>query len=149
MSNLGSISDQTLAGIITTPTHGSGVTYGILCTYVRAMTLLLADGSRVSCSATERPELFKATLCGLGATGLILNTTLQCEPLFRLKEVQNTVDFDAFITEFDDLIVSAEHARFWWFCQDGKVRTSMANRTTEVRNFLIFTPFSIDLENLK
>lgn len=132
MSNLGSISDQTLAGVITTATHGSGITYGVLSTHVLALTLMLADGSRVSCSAVERPELFKASLCGLGATGLILNVTLQVEPAYRLKEIQDTIDFDEFIDEFDQLTVSGEHVRFWWFCQNGKVRTSVANRTSEV-----------------
>lgn len=135
MSNLGSISEQTLAGVITTATHGSGITYGVLSTHVLAMTLMLADGSRVTCSAIERPELFKASLCGLGATGLILTVTLQVEPSFRLEEVQETINFDEFIADFDDLIVSAEHVRFWWFCQSGKVRTSVANRTSEVSSF--------------
>lgn len=132
LSNCGSISDQTLAGIITTATHGTGIDFGVMSTMVLSMTLLLADGAKVSCSARERPELFKATLCGLGATGLILSAKLQLEPSFRLKEVQNTIEFDAFINEFDDLIHSAEHVRFWWFVQNGLVRTSTANRTLEV-----------------
>ncbi|THH06843.1 hypothetical protein EW145_g3801 [Phellinidium pouzarii] len=119
MSNIGSISDQTLAGVITTATHGTGVTFGVMSTMVLELTLMLADGSKVTCSEQERPDLFKASLCGLGATGLILAVKLQVEPAFRLKEEQNTIEFDAFINEFDDLMCAAEHVRFWWFIQNG------------------------------
>lgn len=132
MSNLGSISDQTLAGVITTATHGSGVNFGILSTHVLALTLMLADGTKVTCSPTEHHELFKASLCGLGATGLILTVTLQVEPAYRLKEVQNTITFDTLIDTFDVLIESAEHVRFWWFPQSDLVRASYADRTNEV-----------------
>lgn len=99
---------------------------------VLSMNMLLADGSTVFCSANERPDLFNASLCGLGATGLILSAKLQLEPAFRLREEQKTIEFDAFINEFDDLINSAEHVRMWWFAQNGLVRTSVANRTNEV-----------------
>ncbi|KAH8114844.1 L-gulonolactone/D-arabinono-1,4-lactone oxidase [Phellopilus nigrolimitatus] len=134
MSNLGSISSQTLAGVITTATHGSGVTFGVMSTMVLALTLMLADGSKVTCSALDRPDLFKASLCGLGATGLILSVKLKVEPAFRLREVQDTIDFDEFIEDFDDLASSAEHVRFWWFVQNGLVRTSAADRTRENAN---------------
>ncbi|KAJ7777606.1 hypothetical protein DFH07DRAFT_797410 [Mycena maculata] len=92
--NLGSISDQTLTGIVATVTHGSGVDYGIL-----ELTLLLPDGSGetdstssppsssiVTCSRTQHPDLFNASLCGLGTTGLILTITLELEHVFRLRD---------------------------------------------------------------
>lgn len=142
MSNLGSISDSTIAGVITTPTHGSGITYGVLATHVLSLKLLLADGKKVTCSATEHPDLFYATLCGLGATGLILSAKIQVEPAFKLKEVQESIEFEDFINRFDQMVQGAEHTRFWWFAQNGMVRTSMADRTFEVRTRL-FT--SIDL----
>lgn len=135
LSNCGSISEQTLAGIIATATHGTGIGFGVMSTMVLSLTLLLADGTKVTCSADDRSDLFKASLCGLGATGLIWSAKLQVEPAFRLKEVQNTIEFDAFINEFDDLIPSAEHVRMWWFPQNGLVRTSIANRTNEVSWF--------------
>ncbi|KAJ7236193.1 hypothetical protein C8J57DRAFT_138012 [Mycena rebaudengoi] len=78
MRNLGSISDQTLAGIIATSTHGSGVHFPIISAHVRALTLLTA--------ANEcRPDLFGATICGLGLTGFILTITLEVEDRFRLR----------------------------------------------------------------
>lgn len=133
MINLGSISDQTLAGVVTTATHGTGMHFKVISTHVLALTLLLADGSIVRCSRAERPELFTASLCGLGATGLMLDITLEVGPAFRLKEKQESVPFGDVIRDVDAIANSAEHVRLWWFPQADVVRVSTANRTDEVR----------------
>ncbi|KAG2006051.1 FAD binding domain-containing protein [Coprinopsis cinerea AmutBmut pab1-1] len=134
MSNVGSISEQTLAGVITTGTHGSGIEYKVLSDSVLALTLLVADGSRVTCSRNENADLFIATLCGLGSTGVILSIQFEVEPAYRLKEEQESVPFDEFVSNMDTLVHSAEHARFWWFPTSDTVRCSYSNRTSEPRN---------------
>jgi L-gulonolactone oxidase len=139
MINVGSISDQTLAGVVTTATHGSGVDYGVLSTNVRALKLLLADGRVVVCSRTEDPDLFTATLCGLGATGIVLEVLLEVEPAFRLKEIQEPIAFDDMIRDLDRLNRSAQHVRFWWFPAVDKVICSTADRTYDVSASWIYT----------
>jgi len=131
MINVGSISDQTLAGLVTTATHGSGIDYGVMSTHVMALTLLLADGSRVTCSRSERPDLFIASICGLGATGIILSIQMEVEPAFCLKEVQNSLSFEEVMDGLDELVYTAEHTRFWWFPTKDIVRCSYSNRTSE------------------
>jgi L-gulonolactone oxidase len=133
MSNLGSISEQTLAGVITTATHGSGINYGVISTHVLALELLLANGDVVRCSRVERPNLFLASLCGLGSTGLLISVTLEVEPAFCLKEVCETIELDETIENLDDLAGSGQHVRMWWFPQTNKVRISASDRTREVR----------------
>jgi L-gulonolactone oxidase len=132
MINVGSISDQTLGGIVTTATHGTGINYGVISTHVMGLSLLLADGSRVFCSRHERPDLFIASICGLGSTGLILTVTLEVEPAFRLKEVQQSVKFHECVQSLDSLVTASEHVRFWWFPAADTVRIFSADRTTEV-----------------
>lgn len=142
MINVGSISDQTLAGIVTTATHGSGIDYGVMSTHVMALTLLLADGSRVNCSRSERNDLFIASICGLGATGIILSIQLEVEPAFRLKEVQESLPFEEVMEHLDELVYSAEHTRFWWFPTKDIVRCSYSDRTSEARHFNYSPTFS-------
>ena len=60
MANLGDIDVQTLAGALSTGTHGTGARLGGLATQVEELELVLADGSVVTCSASSRPELFDA-----------------------------------------------------------------------------------------
>ncbi|KAJ7634791.1 L-gulonolactone D-arabinono-1,4-lactone oxidase [Roridomyces roridus] len=133
MRNLGSISDQTLGGIVTTASHGSGISFPVMSADIAALTLLLADGSRVSCSRTEHTDLFLATLCGLGCTGIILTVTLNVERAFRLKDVQFSRPFQDFIDNFDEFIHSAEHVRCWWIAASHQVKCSVVNRTLEAK----------------
>jgi L-gulono-1,4-lactone dehydrogenase len=84
MANLGDIDAQTLAGALSTGTHGTGARLGGLATQVEALELVLADGSVVTCSASSRPELFAAARVSLGALGVITAVTLRCVPSFTL-----------------------------------------------------------------
>ena len=56
MANLGDIDAQTIAGAMSTGTHGTGARLGGLATQVEALELVLADGSVVSCSPASRPD---------------------------------------------------------------------------------------------
>jgi len=132
MINVGSISDQTLAGIVTTATHGTGIHYGVMSTHVLSLTLLLADGSRVHCSRHEMPDLFMASICGLGSTGLILNIELEVEPAFRLRDEGCSRPFEDVVSNIEAIAHSAEHARLYWFPVADTVRISLLNRTHEV-----------------
>jgi len=133
MINLGSISEQTLAGMLTTATHGTGVEHKVLSTHVQAVRLLLADGTKVICSRDRYPDLFLATLCGLGSTGIILDVRMEATPAFRLREVQETFKFDDVINKLDTVARSAEFVRLWWWPQVGDVRVSTMDKTQEVR----------------
>lgn len=137
MINVGSISDQTLAGVVTTATHATGMNYKVISTHVISLVLLLADGSRVRCSRDERADLFAATLCGLGSTGLILQIKIEVGPAFRLKEVQESIPFDDVVDHLDPIANASEHVRMWWFPQADVIRVSSSDRTQEV--MILFT----------
>ena len=132
MINVGSISDQTLAGVVTTATHGTGMNFKVISTHVLSLTLLLADGTRVRCSRQDHPDLFIASLCSLGGTGLILQIQLEVGPAFRLKETQECIPFDSVVNNIDSIAQASEHVRFWWFPQADIIRVSSADRTFEV-----------------
>jgi L-gulonolactone oxidase len=136
MSCLGSISDMTLAGVIATATHGSGLKFGVIATGVISLTLLLADGSRQTCSKEENQDLFMASLCGLGATGLILTVRLKVERAFRLKEINRNLDFQDVVKRLDDHVQHSEHAKFWWYPAKDIIRASFYNRTDEASHLL-------------
>lgn len=136
LSSLGSISDQSLAGAISTATHGSSYKFGCLSSTIRELTIITAqeDSPMVTCSEEENPELFKASLCALGMTGIIVRLTVQCEPAFKLKEEEFCMKTSDFIRSLGNdgvsgLPITAEHVRAWWFPQAGEVKVSRCNRT--------------------
>lgn len=142
MINLGSISEQTLAGMLTTATHGTGVEHKVLSTHVQAVRLLLANGNKVLCSRDNHPDLFLATLCGLGSTGIILDVRMEVTQAFRLREVQETFKFDDVVDKLNTVARSAEFVRIWWWPQAGDVRVSAMDKTQEVREGNKQKPFT-------
>ena len=98
MCNVGSISEQTIAGLISTATHGTGILFPVVSSYVSQLTILcpLPQGTQhLTCSREQHPELFNATLCGLGSTGLITSVTLRVQDAFNLKQYSEELTFDS------------------------------------------------------
>jgi L-gulono-1,4-lactone dehydrogenase len=122
MANLGDIDAQTISGAISTGTHGTGARLGGLSTQVRALELVLADGSVVTCSPDERPELFSAARVGLGALGVISTVTLQCVPAFALQAREFPQPLDAILERFDAMCGSEDHVEFHWFPHSDRVQ---------------------------
>ncbi|MFI9008679.1 D-arabinono-1,4-lactone oxidase [Actinosynnema sp. NPDC053489] len=128
LANLGDIDAQTVAGAISTGTHGTGAKLGGLATQVVALELVLADGSVARCSADERPELFQAARVGLGALGVISTVTLRCVPAFVLHARESPGRLDAVLEEFDHLTAVEDHVEFHWFPHSDRVILKRNNR---------------------
>ena len=115
LANLGDIDAQTIAGAISTGTHGTGAGIGGLATFVEALELVLADGSVVSCSATSRSELFAAAQVGLGALGVISTVTMRCVPAFTLAADERPMPYEEVAEQFGEFAESNDHFEFYWF----------------------------------
>ncbi|MDQ1651074.1 MAG: L-gulono,4-lactone dehydrogenase [Cryptosporangiaceae bacterium] len=115
MENLGDIDAQTIAGAVSTGTHGTGLRYGGIAAQIRALSLVLADGSLVDCSPTERPDLYGAARVGLGALGVLATVTLQCVPAFRLRAVERPVPYEEMLGTFEERYSAFDHVEFYWF----------------------------------
>ncbi|GAA3860488.1 D-arabinono-1,4-lactone oxidase [Saccharothrix violaceirubra] len=128
LENLGDIDAQTVAGALSTGTHGTGARFGGLATQVVALELVLADGSHVRCSAAENPALFDAARIGLGALGVITTVTLRCVPAFTLHAREYPDRLDAVLDGFDHLTATEDHVEFHWFPHGDRVLVKRNNR---------------------
>ena len=68
--------DFSVASTFCVNAHGWAVPHGPFGTSVRQVRLVLADGSLVTCSATENAELFRHALGGYGLFGLVVDLDL-------------------------------------------------------------------------
>ncbi len=91
--NLGDIDVQSIAGAISTGTHGTGIQFGNLATQVEEITFINARGERITCSEAQNHDIFKAAQVSLGALGVITEFKLKCLPKYvlQLRNVKNTV----------------------------------------------------------
>ncbi len=71
-----------LGGCVAADVHGKNHHHdGSFGKHVLGMEMLLADGRRIQCSASENSELFWATVGGMGLTGIIGTVTLKLIPI--------------------------------------------------------------------
>jgi FAD-linked oxidoreductase len=129
LTNMGDIEVQTVAGATSTGTHGTGRDSASLAAQIRALEIVLADGSVRHCSATEEPELFQGARLGLGALGVVSAITLGVEPAFLLTAHEAPMSFDQVLADFDRLTRENEHFEFYWFPHTDRCSTKRNNRS--------------------
>ncbi|MDH5738317.1 MAG: FAD-binding protein [Gammaproteobacteria bacterium] len=84
--NMADIDRQSLAGAISTSTHGTGADLGSLSSYVTGLTLVTPDGIRLECDSKRSPDIFQAARVSLGALGVITRIRLKNRETYRLKK---------------------------------------------------------------
>jgi D-arabinono-1,4-lactone oxidase len=113
--NLGSIDNQSIAGAISTGTHGSSLKHGLLSQSISSLSLVLANGHVVRCSASSSPSLFRAALLSLGAIGVITEITFTAVSDFNIYWEQSLHPLSEALETWDTALWdSAEYSRVWW-----------------------------------
>ncbi|WP_328340782.1 D-arabinono-1,4-lactone oxidase [Micromonospora sp. NBC_00421] len=128
MPNLGDIDAQTIAGAISTGTHGTGAAYGCLSTFVEALTMVTGTGEVLHCSAREHPEIFAAARVGLGALGVLVDVTLRCVDAFTLRAHERPAPLDEVLGDLPGLVGRHDHVEFYWFPYTDRVQVKTNDR---------------------
>lgn len=131
IQNLGSISDQSVAGLISTGTHGSTQYHGLVSQQVVSITFLNSEGKSVTCSSIERPDIFRAILLSLGKIGIITHVTLRTCPSYTIKSKQEIIKFDTLLKNWDNIWLDSEFIRIWWFPYSGNCVCWRASKSDE------------------
>ncbi|MER7913023.1 D-arabinono-1,4-lactone oxidase [Streptomyces sp. NPDC096068] len=129
LTNMGDIMEQTVAGAVSTGTHGTGRDSASIAAQIRALELVTADGQLLTCSEKENPEVFAAARIGLGALGVVTAITFAVEPVFLLTAREEPMTFDRVTSEFDALHAENEHFEFYWFPHTDNCNTKRNNRS--------------------
>ncbi|MFJ4328496.1 D-arabinono-1,4-lactone oxidase [Streptomyces tricolor] len=129
LTNMGDIMEQTVSGATSTGTHGTGRVSGSIAAQIKGFELVTADGSVLTCSEKENPEVFAAARIGLGALGVVTAITFAVEPLFLLTAREEPMPLERVLAEFDELWAENEHFEFYWFPHTGNTNTKRNNRS--------------------
>ena len=82
----GDIDQQSLAGAISTGTHGTGANLKCISAYVDSFDLVTANGEILHCSSHENADIFYAGRVSLGSMGVLAKITMQNKTRYKLKE---------------------------------------------------------------
>jgi FAD-linked oxidoreductase len=125
---MGPSGQQTLAGAISTGTHGSGTRFGNLSTLVTGLKLVGADGS-LKTYTTDSGDVFDAVRLSLGALGVITHVELQCVDAYRLHYRSHKGDYGKTLSTIERLKNSHRHFEFCWFPYNDTVKLKYMDLT--------------------
>jgi FAD/FMN-containing dehydrogenase len=84
--------ESTVGGTLAVGGYGPrSIAHGAQIDHVRRLRLIEPDGTVGWCSPTERPELFRFSLAGLGQVGVIERVVLRTEPYRPILRMQTNV----------------------------------------------------------
>ncbi len=110
----------TLGGMVAADVHGKNHhVEGCFGMHVRRVLLRVADGRLVQCGPEEEPELFWATVGGMGLTGHILEVEVQLKRIpspWILKESVRVPNVDAYVDELKDAATQWPYTVGWLDC---------------------------------
>jgi len=129
LENLGDIDRQTIAGAISTGTHGTGARLRNISAQVEGIELVLADGSVRTLDAAT-PELLRAARVGVGALGAIAAVTLRCVPAFVLDRVDAPRPREQVLDAFQEQADSHDHFELFTFPYADSALVLERNRTS-------------------
>jgi FAD-linked oxidoreductase len=134
LENQGDIDAQSVAGALSTATHGTGARFANLSANVVGMRLV--DGRGDVVELTD-PEDLRAARVSLGALGAILDVTVRCVPLYGLDRVDEPQPIPEVLGRLDELVDAHDHFELFAFPH---TRTTMVRRTQRVGAGITPTP---------
>lgn len=131
LQNLGSISEQSVAGVISTGSHGASYIHGLISEQIVGLDIVTETGHIVTVSDHENKDLFKAALIGLGSFGIIVRAKLRCIPTFNIESRAYVLDFDKLLAPqtWNSIFLASEFHRIWWYPYCDKVYVWHGDKT--------------------
>jgi L-gulono-1,4-lactone dehydrogenase len=126
MPNLGDIDAQTVAGAISTGTHGTGAAHATLASCVAAVKLVTGSGETLTVDHDD--PIFPAARLGLGALGILVEVTLRCVDAFTLLADERPMPLADVLAGLDEWIPANDHVEFYWYPYTGRAQLKRNNK---------------------
>ena len=106
LNNLASLPHISIAGSISTGTHGSGIKNQNLANQVLSLDIVTSEGELRHIDRTN--PAFSALVIGLGLGGIVYQYELKVEPTFEIRQViYPQIPFDILQRNFDEIMGTA------------------------------------------
>ncbi len=140
MINQGDIDSQSIAGALTTGTHGTGMELGNLASSIVGLKLVQPNGSIINVDEST-PDMLHAARVSMGVLGIASEITLQVTDAFNLHERIWREDFESLMERHDELAKKHRHFSCFYcpyeqsrhcYCLPDTAATSKDGKTTDV-----------------
>jgi len=112
--NMGDIHEQSLAGVISTGTHGTGVTLGSFSSMVTKWGFVNGEGEYIE-HVRGNDDLSNALAVSVGLLGILVTVTIKVIPLYSLEYLSERKDLYEEIKSFSQTIRENRHVEWYYF----------------------------------
>ena len=130
--NMGDIQQQTLAGAISTGTHGTGVTLGSFSSMVTRWGFVTGEGDYIEHERGE-DSLSEALHVSVGMLGILVTVTIRTMPLYSLAFASERNDFNAEIQRFQQTIRENRNVEWYYFPGSEKIQVKKMNQVAPIQ----------------
>jgi FAD/FMN-containing dehydrogenase len=113
IKNMGDVDVQTIAGAVSTGTHGSGRQWGSLSSTISALRLVTGAGEVLDIDASQ-PDLLHAAQVSLGLLGVITRVTMDATPAYRLRESNRIQPLQEVLDSWEEAPSAYRHYSVFW-----------------------------------
>ena len=108
VTTMQSYANFTIGGSVSVNAHGRYVGHGPVGNSVRALQLVLADGSVVEADRERNSDVFRAAIGGYGAVGVITEVELDLADNLRIERVVTELSIDDYVRYFEREVLGGD-----------------------------------------
>ena len=132
LKQMGGYDHQTVAGVVSTSTHGSGIAFGPLNDFAHSLDLVVSEGRVLRVERADGPtdraayeahhgdrrtliqddDVYDAVNVGMGCMGIVCTALLEVEPKFWLREVRELHPWSKVKADLEDGAVLRDNEHY-------------------------------------
>ena len=125
--NTGDVDVQTLAGAISTGTHGSGKSLQNLASMLMGVRVVNYKGEVEEYQQASEADIIRAMRVSLGALGIFSEIKVKVEPLVTMHRMEFFTSTDVCVSEFNGLAEENRNLDFYWYPRSDEVKIRILN----------------------
>ena len=130
--NMGDIQEQSLAGAISTGTHGTGITLGSFSSMVVKWGFVNGVGEYIE-HERANDELSEALHVSLGLLGVLVKVTIKVIPLYSLVYTSKRKALQSELANFQTVIRDNRHVEWFYFPGSEQIQVKTMNLIDPIR----------------
>jgi len=138
LENTGHINKQTIAGAISTGTHGAGKNLPNMSGQVVGLKMITGTGEQQEFNIESHAEIMQALKVSLGSMGLITEVQLRVLPAFKLRRIQYCASLSDCLNHLDEMMNTHRNFCFYWYPRRDDVSLRTWNFEDDVKKVIPF-----------
>ncbi len=115
LPNQGDINHQSIAGALSTGTHGTGITLQSMSNQLRKITMVTGTGEILNIDGEKNADLLKAVGVSFGSVGVITEATIKMVPAYKLKVETFSEDMKVSLEKYKSRLKDNRHLEMFYF----------------------------------